>query len=208
MQHSPSEASQHHKLPLRTPEYRVCLLFVKSLWKETRQIQKKISIQCHQWQASNPTDFSQNITNSCNLVYCFHYHAKCLVSALFTCFSLTYEFYFPVVFNMVKGHWNSWSFSMQHSKLASIWFPSKGYDAFCNKRSQNSVKGQYKPLISNSYQRKPRYWRERTHQLTDLLLKHRLIRQLQGVRGRVSNYSSKSSITYKIHSYYQPYHFP
>jgi len=32
---------------------------------------------------------------------------------------------------MVKGNWNSWSFAMQHSKLASVWFPSKGYDAFC-----------------------------------------------------------------------------
>lgn len=42
---------------------------------------------------------------------------------------------------------------MQHSKLASVWFPSKGYDAFCNKRSNNSVKGQYIPLISSSYQR-------------------------------------------------------
>lgn len=35
MQCSPSEASQHYKLPLRTPEYRVCLLFVKRFWEET-----------------------------------------------------------------------------------------------------------------------------------------------------------------------------
>jgi len=55
---------------------------------------------------------------------------------------------------------------MQHSKLASIWFPSKSYDAFCKKKkrgSQKHVKNKetYKSRasITSSYQRKPRCWK-------------------------------------------------
>lgn len=29
---------------------------------------------------------------------------------------------------------------MQHSKLAPIWLPSKGYDAFCNKREGSKLR--------------------------------------------------------------------
>ena len=48
--------------------------------------------------------------------------------------SLTNEFYLPVVLDVVKGAGYSWRFSMQHSKLASVWLPSKGDDAFCKNR--------------------------------------------------------------------------
>lgn len=40
---------------------------------------------------------------------------------------------------------------MQHSKLASVWFPSKGYDAFCNKNKEGSKLCQLQKAFS--YQR-------------------------------------------------------
>lgn len=42
---------------------------------------------------------------------------------------------------MIEGAVDSWGLSMQHSKLASIGLPSKGYNAFCKRGRQASAGG-------------------------------------------------------------------
>lgn len=81
---------------------------------------------------------------------------------------------------------------MQHSKLASIWFPSKGYDAFCNKNEGSKLCQQ--TIQSFDFKQLPKKTKTlkrgnpSVNRLChiDYLLKHRLVRQMQGVMGSVS----------------------
>lgn len=58
---------------------------------------------------------------------------------------LTNELYFPVVLHVVEGAGYAGRLPVQHGKLASVWLPSKGYDALCKGRKILSV-GTRNPL--------------------------------------------------------------
>lgn len=178
MQYSPSEASQHYKLPLRTPEYRVCLLFVKRFWKETNSDLNLIESLC--LQAVNSIWSSKDISELYKQVL-----TTALSSALLQAK--------PSSTKMLKGSKRDQKTPAYNLGINFIWSEPSLYYHLTSVSQSHKIIPPYRPFI-------PRHW---TDSESKQFSCHREVKSLQyNVRQSIYCYSTQNQAQFWLYCIY------